>query len=88
MNAKVLSTSGSLENPLCSREAARFTEWLRKTTRFLIAAYGAAFRPVVEWVEDQDHVITNDELEQQLGPLSEVPVDEILERIDQVHVAV
>ena len=58
---------------------ARFAEWLRKT-RFLIAAYGSAFRPVIEWVGDQDSAITNNALEQQFGPLGEEPVDDVLEK--------
>ena len=68
-------------------EGARFTEWLRKTTGFLIAAYGSAFRPVIESVDDQDNVITNDALEQQFGPLGDEPVGDILERANKVHVA-
>ena len=31
--------------PRFNGESARFTEWFRKTTGFLIAAYGSAFRP-------------------------------------------
>ena len=42
---------------------------------------------MIEWVEDQDNVITNNALEQQFGPLGEEPVDDVLEKIEQVHVA-
>ena len=73
--------------PVFNGEAARFTQWRRKTTGFLITAYGSAFRPVIEWVEDQDNVTTNDELERQFGPVSDGPVDAVLERREQVHVA-
>ena len=38
----------------------KFTEWLRKTTGFLIAAVGSASWPVIEWGEDQDNMITNE----------------------------
>ena len=73
--------------PGFKEEAARFTEWLRKTTRFLIAAWGSANRPVIGRVEDRDNVITNDELEHQFRPLSDEPVGEILERCKHVHLA-
>ena len=68
-------------------ESARFTEWLRKTTKFLIAAYGPDFRPVIELVEDQDNVITNEALEQYFCPLGAEPVDDNPEKSEQVHVA-
>ena len=42
---------------------------------------------MTEWVEDQDNVITNEALEQQSGPLGATPVDDVLERSEQVHVA-
>ena len=59
----------------------RFTERLRKTTGILIVAYGSAFPPVVEWVEDQDNIITNEEaLDQQFGPLGAEPVDDVQEK--------
>ena len=78
MSARVLSTSSVLENLQLFKENLRDSQ--RKTTGFLIAAYGSSFRPVTEWVEDQDNVITHDALEQQFGPLSE-------EGVDEVHVA-
>ena len=31
---------------------------------------------MIEWVEDQDNVITKDDFEQRLGPLGAEPVDE------------
>ena len=55
-------------------------EWLKKTMRFLIAAYGSAFRPVIEWVKDQDNVITNEALDRQFGPVGAEPVDDVLEK--------
>ena len=73
--------------PKFKGESARVTDWLRKTTGFLIAAYGSAFRPVIEWVEDQDDIVTNDALEQQFGSLSYEPVDGVLDKNEQVHVA-
>ena len=42
---------------------------------------------MIEWVEDQDNVITNNALEQQFGPLGEEPADDVLEKSEQVHVA-
>ena len=65
----------------------RFTERLEKTTGFLIAAYGSAFRPVIEWVEYQDNIITNEALDQQSGPLVPEPVDDVQEKSERVHVA-
>ena len=57
-------------------ECARFTEWHRRTTGFLIAAYGSAFRPVIEWVEDRDSFITNEALDRQFGPIGAEPVED------------
>ena len=48
---------------------------------------GSAFRPVIGWVEDQDNVITDEALEQQFGPMGAEPVDDVLVKIEQVHVA-
>ena len=73
--------------PTFKGETVRFTEWLRKIRGFLIAAYGSAFCPVIEWAEDQDIVITTNALEQQFGPLGEEPVDDVLENSEHVHVA-
>ena len=42
---------------------------------------------MIVWVEDQDHVITNNTLEQQFGPLGEVAVDDVLEKSEQVQAA-
>ena len=70
-NDKVCSTSKALGNRQRSKENLRDTEWLRKTTRFLIAACGSAFRPVVEWVEDQDNVITNEAFDRQFCKYSQ-----------------
>ena len=81
VNARVWSTSKVLEHLQRSRENyASFTEWLRKTTGFLIATYGSAFLPVIEWVEDQDNVITNEALDGQFGPLGAEPVDDVLKK--------
>ena len=51
---------------------------------FLIAANGSAFRPVIEWVEDQDNIITNEAFDQQFRPLGAEPVDDVLEKSEQV----
>ena len=75
------------KTPTFKGESARFIQRLRKTTGVLIAAYSSAFRPVIEWVEDPDNLITNDALEQRFGPLSEEPVDDVPEKSEQVHVA-
>ena len=39
------------------------------------------------WVEDQDSIITNEALDQQFGPLDAESVDDVLEKSEQVHVA-
>ena len=81
VNARVQSTSKVLEHLQRSRKNyARFTEWLRKTTGFLIAAYGSAFLPVIEWVEDQDNVITKEALDQQVAPLGAEPGEYVLKK--------
>ena len=59
---------------------------LEETTGFLIVAHGSAFGPVIESVEDQDKVVTNESLEQQFGPLGSEPNDDVLEKSEQVHV--
>ena len=73
--------------PTFQGESSKFTEWLRKTTGFLIAAYGSAFRPVIEWVEDQVNVNTNEALDRQFGPRGTEPVEDVQEKSEQVHVA-
>ena len=66
----------------------RFIEWLRKTTGFASAAYGASFRGVLEWAEDQEQAITIEDLEVQFGAEgSEDYVDDIAEKDSQLHVA-
>ena len=61
--------------------------WLKKTTGFLIAEYRSTFWSVIKWLEDQDNVITNNTLEQQFSPLGEEPAEDVLEKSEQVHVA-
>ena len=39
---------------------------------------------MIEWMWDQDNVITNDELEQEFGPISDEPLGEIVEWSDHV----
>ena len=80
VNDKVWSTSKILGKPQAFKgESARLTEWLRKTTGFLIAAYGSAFQPVNEWVEDQDNTVTDETLDQQFA-LGAEPVDDVQEK--------
>ena len=67
-----------LGKPPMFKGDARFAEWLR-TTRFLIAVYGSAFRPVIEWVGDQDSAITNEALDRLFGPVGAEPIDDFLE---------
>ena len=78
MNDEVWSTSKALGNFRC---------WFRKTTGFLIAAFGFAFQPVIEWVEDQDNVITNEALYRQFGPTEAEPIECDQEKSEQIHVA-
>ena len=73
--------------PVFKNESARFTEWLRKTSGFLVAAYGASFRQVLEWIEDQDGPVTREDLHAQFGELSSDPVQDLSEKDAQVHVA-
>ena len=54
---------------------------------FLIAACGSAFRPVIEWVEDQDNVITNEALDRLFGPIGAEPIENVQEMSEQVHIA-
>ena len=66
----------------------RFIEWLRQTTGFVSAAYGASFRAVLEWAEDQEQPITPEDLEVQLGAGgADDDVDNIEEKDSQLHVA-
>ena len=66
----------------------RFIEWLRKATGFVSAAYGASFRAVLEWAEDQEQPITPEDLEVQLGAGgADDDVDNIEEKDSQLHVA-
>ena len=65
----IVDIKGLGKPSLFKENAARFAEWLRKTTGFFIAAFGSAVRPMIESVEDQD--ITNNEREHQFGPLSD-----------------
>ena len=46
---------------------------------FLIAAYGSTFRPVIEWVKDQDNIITNQPLDRLFAPVGAEPIDNFLE---------
>ena len=63
VNDKVCSTSKVLGNLQRPREGLRDSPSVSGRPRgFLIVAYGSAFWPVVEWVEDQDNVITNEAL--------------------------
>ena len=42
---------------------------------------------MIEWVEDQDSVITNEAHDRQFGPVGAEPLEDIQERSEQVHVA-
>ena len=66
----------------------RFIEWLRKATGFVSAAYGASFRAVLEWAEDQEQPITPEDLEVQFGAEgADDYVDNIEGKDSQLHVA-
>ena len=77
----------SWEAPDVQGEPARFTDWLLKTSELLIAACGTAFQSVIEWVEDQDNVITNEAHDRQFGPTGAEPVEDVQDRTELVHVA-
>ena len=42
---------------------------------------------MIEWVEDQDNVITNESLDRQFGPRGAESVEDVQEESEQVHVA-
>ena len=42
---------------------------------------------MLDWIEDQNNVISNDALEQRFGVLSDEFVEDLLEKSEQVHVA-
>ena len=73
--------------PMFNGESSKFTEWLRKTTGFLIAAYRSAFPPVIEWVEDQDNATPNEALDRQFGPMGAERIEDVQEKSEKVHVA-
>ena len=83
----MVNIKGLAKPPTFKEEYAKFTEWLRKTTGFLIAAHGSAFQPATEWVEDQDNVITNQALDRQFCPTGAEPVEDVQEKSEQLHVA-
>ena len=87
MNDKVWLRSKALGNLQRSKENLRDTLSVRKTTGFMTAACGSAFWPVIERVEDQDNVITNEALDRQFGPIDAEPVEDVQEESEQAHVA-
>ncbi len=50
----LIDVKGFGKTSIFKNEADKFTEWSRNTAGFRVAAYGVAFRPVLEWTEDQD----------------------------------
>ena len=76
----LVDTKGFGKPPILKRESSKFTEWLRKTTRFLMASCGSAFRSVIEWVEDQDNVITHEALDRQFGSIGAEPIEDVQEK--------
>ena len=83
----LIDIKGLGKPPVFKNDSSKFTEWLRKTTGFLIAAYGSSFRQVIEWVEDQEATITEQDLDEQFGDTGHEPVEGITERNAQLHVA-
>ena len=63
--------------PTTKGESSKFTGWLRKTTGLLSAACGSASWPVIERVEDQDTIITNEALDRQFRPKGAGPVEDV-----------
>ena len=63
----LIDIKGLGKPPVFKNDSSKFTERLRKTTGFLIAAYGSSFRQVIEWVEDQEATITEQDLDEQFG---------------------
>ena len=76
VHQNLVDIKGVGKTPTFREESAKFSEWRRKTTWFLIAAYRSAFRPATEWVDDRESVVTNDALEQPHGSLNDEPVDD------------
>lgn len=83
----LIDIKGLGKPPVFRGDASKFNEWLRKTEAFLVAAYGSTFRPVVEWVEDQETAIVGQDLDDQFGDTGHEPVGEIFEKNAQLHVA-
>ena len=76
VHQNLVHIKGLGKTSMFSEESAKFSEWRRKTTGFLIAAYRSAFRPATEWVDDRESIVTNDALEQPHGSLNDEPVDD------------
>ena len=83
----LIDIKGLGKPPVFKNDSSKFTERLRKTTGFLIAAYGSSFRQVIEWIEDQEATITEQDLDEQFGDTGHEPVEGITERNAQLHVA-
>ena len=83
----LIDVKGLGKPPIFKGDGPRFNEWLRKATGFVIAAFGSTFRPVIEWVEDQDSTITDKDVDDQFGDTGHEPVDHIAEKNSQLHVA-
>ena len=86
----LIDTKGLGRPPAFKNEHARFNEWLRKTVGFATAAFGSTFRRVLEWAEDQERPITEDDLEDQFGVEAAAPedrIDDLREKDAQLHVA-
>ena len=84
----LIDTKGLGKPTVFKNDDKRFIEWPRKTTGFVSAAYGANFRAVLEWAEDQEQPITPEDLEVQFGAEgADDYVDDIEEKDSQLHVA-
>ena len=81
----LVDVKGLGKQPTFKDESRRFTEWLRKTTGFCGSLRTAQLSG--QCLSGWNNVITNDALEQQFGPLSEEPVDDIMDKSEHVHAA-
>jgi hypothetical protein len=82
----LIDVKGLGKPPQFKNSMAGFTEWLKKTSGFLVSAYGAGFRAVLEWIEDQEQPLQAADMDLQFGDQSQEPVPDLEEKGSQLHV--